>query len=188
MLGAGPKQWWRRPVPAKRQRCYRKKSDALKLFIDTNRSTIDNYGGETYEVSPSEFDAVNHKYGTQARRIVDALWAALPVKKAPYCFDDIDLDALNDTSPAREGGAFRLPDFMHEAGPGYDPDAIRPPPKHWRKTVADWRERNRLSKRAIADECGVNRYGTYRCICRNDSTGRIMSCAVKNKLRSEVPF
>jgi hypothetical protein len=113
-----PKHWWRRPSPGPRM-CYRTKADALKVFLDVNSDIVENYGGADYKVSPSEFDAINHKYDLKgkraARTIADAVWAAMPVGK-PYCIDRIDLDALNDTSPAREAGiAFRLPDYVYEA-------------------------------------------------------------------------
>ena len=187
MFRAAPKNWWKRPVP-EAKRCYRTKGEALKLFIDTNRDVIDNYGGESYKVGTSEFDAVNHKYDASARSIVDAVWAALPSKKPPYCLEDIDIEALNDTSPAHEGGSFRLPDFLSDDQPLYDPDAVRPPPKDWRSRTADWRERNRYSRQAIADECITNKFGTFRCICRNPDTGSFVSCSLKNKLKQEVPF
>ena len=112
-----PPKWWHRPSPKPRA-CYRTKADALKAFLDTNSDIVENYGGADYEVSPSEFDAINHKYDLKgkraARSIADAVWHAMPVGK-PFCLDRIDLDALNDTSPAREAGvAFRLPDINYE--------------------------------------------------------------------------
>jgi hypothetical protein len=113
-----PKHWWRRPAP-KQRLCYPTKADALKVFLDVNSDIVENYGGADYAVSPSEFDAINHKYDLKGKRavktIADAVWAAMPVGK-PYCLDRIDLDALNDTSPAHEAGvAFRLPDYVYEA-------------------------------------------------------------------------
>lgn len=114
-----PPGWWRKPAPAQDRRCYRTKGEALKRFLDVNYQIVENYGGADYEVSPSEFDAINHKYDLKGKRavrtIADAVWAAMPVGK-PFCLDRIDLDALNDTSPAREAGiAFRLPDSVYEA-------------------------------------------------------------------------
>jgi hypothetical protein len=113
-----PAQWWHADAPDEDRRCYATKSKALRAFLDTNYELVENYGGADYEVSPSEFDAVNHKYdlhGKQAARsIASAVWAAMPEHK-PYCLDRIDIDALNDTSPAREAGAsFRLPDAAYE--------------------------------------------------------------------------
>jgi len=112
--------WWRKAAPEEDRVCYDTKTKALKAFLDTNYEIVQNYGGVDYAVSPSEFDSLNHKYslhGKQAvRTIAQAAWAAMPEGK-PYCLDRIDLDALNDTSPARESHlAFRLPDYVYEAG------------------------------------------------------------------------
>lgn len=112
--------WWRKATPEEDRVCYDTKTKALKAFLDTNYEIVQNYGGVDYEVAPSEFDAVNHKYSLHgkraARTIAQAVWAAMPEGK-PYCLDRIDLDALNDTSPARESHlAFRLPDYVYEAG------------------------------------------------------------------------
>ncbi len=117
--GNPPAKWWRKPAPAKDRHCYRTKIEALRKFLEVNYSIIENYGGADYKVSPSEFDAINHKYDLKgkraARTIAEAVYAAMPVGK-PYCLDRIDLDALNDTSPAREAGvAFVLPDYVYEA-------------------------------------------------------------------------
>lgn len=107
------KQWWQRKSPKPRL-CYASKSDALRAFLDVNDAIVQGYGGMDYQVSPSEFDAINHKYALKGKRavrtIADAVWIAMPQGK-PYCLDRLDLDVLNDTSPAREAGAqFRLPD------------------------------------------------------------------------------
>ena len=112
--------WWRKTTPAEDRVCYDTKTKALKAFLDTNYEIIQNYGGVDYEVSPSEFDALNHKYNLHGKRavrtIAQAVWAAMPEGK-PYCLDRIDIEALNDTSPAREAHqAFRLPDHVYEAG------------------------------------------------------------------------
>ena len=111
--------WWRKAPPSEDQVCYDTKTKALKAFLDTNYEIVQNYGGADYGVSPSEFDSVNHKYGLTGKRvattIAEAVWAAMPEGK-PFCLDRIDLDALNDTSPARESHlAFRLPDYVYEA-------------------------------------------------------------------------
>lgn len=110
--------WWRKATPEEDRVCYDTKTKALKAFLDTNSDVVQNYGGVDYEVSPSEFDSINHKYNLQgkrsARTIAQAVWAAMPEGK-PYCLDRIDVDALNDTSPARESDlAFRLPDYVYE--------------------------------------------------------------------------
>lgn len=111
-----PRLWWRQRPPRETRVCYPTKTEALTVFLDVNRALVDNYGGASYEVSPAEFDAINHKYGTDARMIAEAVWAALPAqKRGPYCLDAIDIDALNDTSPAREFDlGFQLPDWVHE--------------------------------------------------------------------------
>jgi hypothetical protein len=118
-LGRQPRQWWRQRPPAQDRVCYRTKTDALTAFLDTNYQIVENYGGPSYRVGPSEFDAINHKYSLRgkkaARTIAEAVWAAMPAGR-PFCLDEIDLDALNDTSPAREAGMnFRLPDYVFEA-------------------------------------------------------------------------
>jgi hypothetical protein len=119
-----PPRWWRRPLPKGGRSCYRTKADALKVFADENYAVIEEYGGIDYNVSPAEFDAINHKYGLKgnrrARNIAEALWAAVPPTRGrQVCLEDIDLQALNDTSPAREareaiGVEFRLPDYIEE--------------------------------------------------------------------------
>ena len=112
--------WWLKATPEDDRVCYDTKTKALKAFLDTNYEVIQDYGGADYGVSPSEFDSINHKYSLHgkraARTIAQAVWAAMPEGK-PFCLDRIDLDALNDTSPARESHlAFRLPDYVYEAG------------------------------------------------------------------------
>jgi hypothetical protein len=115
-LGRAPAGWWKKRAPKREGACYPTKTDALNVFAETNYQVIQNYGGMDYQVGVSEFDAVNHKYGAKARTIADALWAALPKVKRPFCLDDIDIEALNDTSPARESDVgFRLPDWAEEA-------------------------------------------------------------------------
>lgn len=111
--------WWRKAAPEEDRVCYDTKTKALKAFLDTNYDIVQNYGGADYEVSPSEFDAINHKYRLRgsrvARTIAQAVWAAMPEGK-PFCLDRIDVDALNDTSPARESDlSFRLPDYVYES-------------------------------------------------------------------------
>ena len=111
--------WWLKATPEDDRVCYDTKTKVLKAFLDTNYEVIQDYGGADYGVSPSEFDAINHKYSLHgkraARTIAQAVWAAMPEGK-PFCLDRIDLDALNDTSPARESQlAFRLPDYVYEA-------------------------------------------------------------------------
>jgi hypothetical protein len=122
-LEAPPKSWWRRRLPKKRELCYRVKSDALKVFLDRNTEIVERWGGPNIQAGCSEFDSVNRKYGlespkTCARTIAEAAWASLRGSGhrggPPYCLDEIDLEALNATSPGRIGGGFQLPDIAHE--------------------------------------------------------------------------
>ena len=111
--------WWRSPVPEEDRVCYDTKTKALKAFLDTNYEIVEDYGGPDYEVSPAEFDAINHKYNLRGNRvaktIAQAVWAAMPEGK-PFCLDRIDLDALNSTSPVLYSHrVFRLPDHVYEA-------------------------------------------------------------------------
>lgn len=111
--------WWMKAAPEEDRLCYSTKTKALKAFLDTNYEIVQNYGGADYAVSPSEFDSINHKYNLRGKQaattIAGAVWAAMPEGK-PFCLDRIDVDALNDTSPARESHVgFRLPDFVYEA-------------------------------------------------------------------------
>jgi hypothetical protein len=110
--------WWLKATPEEDRVCYDTKTKALKAFLDTNYEIVQNYGGADYAVSPSEFDAINHKYDLRGKRvaktIAEAVWAAMPEGK-PFCLDRIDVAALNDTSPARESHlGFRLPDYVYE--------------------------------------------------------------------------
>jgi len=127
-LEAPPKNWWRRKRPKRIQRCYRVKSDALRVFLDENVDLVEEWGGPGIKAGCSEFDSVNRKYGFErsrdcARTIATAVWYALPGSGhrggPPYCLDDIDITALNDTSPGRmrtrTGQGFRLPDAVEEA-------------------------------------------------------------------------
>ena len=112
--------WWHKAAPTEDRVCYDTKTKALKAFLDTNYEIVENYGGADYAVSPSEFDSINHRYDLRGSRsattIAEAVWAAMPEGK-PFCLDRIDVDTLNDTSPARESNlAFRLPDYVYEAG------------------------------------------------------------------------
>lgn len=112
--------WWQKSTPDEDRVCYDTKTKALKAFLDTNYQIVQNYGGVDYAVSTAEFDSINHKYDLRGKRaattIAQAVWAAMPEGK-PFCLDRIDVDALNDTSPARETHlSFRLPDYVYEAG------------------------------------------------------------------------
>lgn len=115
-MAPAPARWWSQIVKREPRApgCYTTKTAALQAFIEANRRLIDEYGGVDYRVGASEFDAVNHKHGAKARTIAEALWAAMPAGK-PFCLDRIDLDALNDTSPARQrdDARFELPDDVY---------------------------------------------------------------------------
>jgi len=139
--------WWRRAAPEEDHVCYDTKTKALKAFLDTNYDIVQNYGGADYEVSPSEFDAVNHKYGLRGSRvattIAQAVWAAMPEGK-PFCLDRIDVDVLNDTSPAHESGSlFRLPDHV------YDSEYARGLERHYRRQEAHARRCRRCQRPLI---------------------------------------
>lgn len=122
-LDAPPKEWWRRTRPRTIQRCYRTKSDALRVFLDENVDLVERWGGPDIPSGCSEFDSINRKYGLErpkecARTLATAVWYALRGSGhrggPPYCLDDIDLDALNDTSPGHMQQGFRLPDVIEE--------------------------------------------------------------------------
>lgn len=121
-----PKGWWNKKAPKKERDCYRRKRDALNKFREYNQRVIDDYGGESYEQSPAEFDAINRKYGLEGKRkvqsIAEALWVALPAERPkpfgrPFCISSIDLEALNDTSPGKyHPVGFRMPSYIFEEG------------------------------------------------------------------------
>lgn len=133
-----PANWWRQPPPPAPKPCYRSKGAALRQFVEANRDIIEQYSGINHRESPAEFDAINHKYGLRGkhavRSIAEALWVAMPPGR-PYCLEDIDLDALNRTAPARtasrEETPFRLPDYVEEAR------LLRAEIEHYRRAAAD---------------------------------------------------
>ena len=112
MLDNAPYNWWQRFTPSTDRLCYRSKSRMLNAFLSVNEGyfDIDLHRRE----SPAEFDSVNHKYGTKARTLAEAIWAAVPVKRRPYCLEDIDIEALNNTDVGRRIGGFRMPDWYYE--------------------------------------------------------------------------
>jgi hypothetical protein len=115
-----PEKWWHKPAPREDRRCYRSKTDALNKFREWNQGVIDDYGGMSARGSRGEFDALT-KYDALATNIAEALWLALPPErvnfgKGPFCLDQIDVEALNDTSPARDHPVgFKMPDFVFES-------------------------------------------------------------------------
>lgn len=121
--------WWRNYRRPDEKLCYRSKTQALQAFRDANRGIIESWGGLDVTSSPSEFDAINHRHsgrlrGKKAITLAQALWASMP-NGAPYCLDQIDIEALNDTSPGRIGSGFRLPNWA------YDEQARRMEAKHY---------------------------------------------------------
>ncbi len=114
---AGRDDWWRQHRTQPQRSCYRTKQAALQAFRDVNRDIIEEWGGLDRQDGAAEYDAVNHRYGLTgrkaARSLSQALWAVMP-PRGPFCLDKLDLDALNDTSPGRIGGGFRLPDWTYE--------------------------------------------------------------------------
>ena len=98
--------------------CFRRKADAITRFANRNRDVIDAFGGMLKPGSKGEFDAINEKYSLRGKRrvvnIQQAIARVLPTK-APYCLDQLDLDAINETAPARHAGAFVLPQEAEEA-------------------------------------------------------------------------
>lgn len=115
-LYAMPDRWWETKVPRENKLCYRTKTEALRKFMDWNFAVIDDYGGPTAKGSRGEFDALT-KYEVAPTDISEALWVALPAppRGRQFCLDDIDLAALNDTSPGRDHPVgFQLPDYVLE--------------------------------------------------------------------------
>lgn len=116
-LAAMPDRWWQAKIPTEDKLCYRIKTDALNKFRDRNQDVIDQWGGETAKGSRGEFDALT-KFGVLPTDIAEALWVSLPPPPPgrKFCLEDIDIDALNDTSPGRNHPVgFQLPDYVLEA-------------------------------------------------------------------------
>ena len=98
--------------------CFRTRGALARAFRDENSRLIQLAGGLDLEHGFREFDSVNEAMGLKGRRRVTtlggAILASLP-RGRPFCHDAINLDALNDTTPARELGAFTLPSAVEEA-------------------------------------------------------------------------
>jgi predicted double-glycine peptidase len=109
----GP-MWWlrRRGRIAREQLCYPTKGEALEAFKDANLDLVEASGGLENRDCRG-YDSINERYELRGRRQVcnlgDAMWAAMPAGR-PFCLDRLDIEALNDTTPGREHGGFRLPD------------------------------------------------------------------------------
>lgn len=116
-LYAMPGLWWRKKPPKENKLCYRRKTDALNKFRDWNFDVIEEWGGITAKGSRGEFDALT-KFEVSPTDIAEALWVSLPAvpRGRKYCLEDIDVEALNDTSPGKSHPVgFQLPDYVHEA-------------------------------------------------------------------------
>lgn len=117
VLKAMPDRWWQKRAPAGDRLCYATKTDALNKFREWNQRVIDDYGGETAGGSRGEFDALT-KHGALPKNIAEALWLALPpekTRKGQFCLEDIDVQALNETSPGQNHAAgFTLPEYVSE--------------------------------------------------------------------------
>jgi hypothetical protein len=112
-LRAMPDRWWTKPAPREDRICYRSKTDALNKFRQHNQAVIDDWGGMTASGSRGEFDALT-KHGAAPINIAEALWLALP-PRGPFCLDELDVEALNDTSAGRDHPVgFQLPDYVLE--------------------------------------------------------------------------
>lgn len=117
VLRTMPDRWWTRRVPRDAKLCYATKTDAMNVFRSWNQQVIDAYGGETAGGSRGEFDAMT-KYGALPHNIAEALWLALPPERHSrrgFCLEDIDVEALNETSPGRQGSGFMLPEYVSES-------------------------------------------------------------------------
>lgn len=193
-LGAAPRLWWRKPLPksASSKVCFRTKTDALNVFADYNRSTIDNYGGEDAVHRPSEFDAINHIYDLTGKRkvrtIAQALWESLRTKRGPYCLDDINVQLLNRTAPGEKGVGFQIPAAAEEAAlvseeaTYYEDQAID------EGRIADCFNvrrfvRRKGRKRAARSDIRRKQRVARQCVCRDDR-GRFATCPTYE----DVPF
>lgn len=195
-LDAPPKNWWRRKPPKRERLCYRKKSDALRLFLDANYQTIESYGGAGYRQSCEEFDSINHRYSYGlkrkpcARSIAEAVWYALPGSGQgggpPYCLDELDLETLNQTDPGLYHGGFRLPDSAEEAILSRDQE------RRWEEEAIDRGEIDgchttwRNGRGRFRTGRGLRRTRVRQCVCRDDR-GRFKRCSASEAC-DEVPF
>lgn len=155
----GPDDWWQGNPRLPDKMCYATKQDALNVFRNENQDTIANWGGLDAKARPSDFDAINHKYGTKVDTLSKALWTAMPARK-PFCLENIDLEALNDTAPGRAGG-FRLPSWVYEQRHAVEQEraALEEDPEAFRGTEAvkilvDGERRRHTNLKAFDRDCG----------------------------------
>jgi hypothetical protein len=114
--------WWLEKMPNDMTKiAYRRKRDALNVFMDWNQSIIDLAFNGPSQVHPYEsFDNINSAYGLKGKRRINtfakAVWFALPAG-GPYYLEDINVDMLNDTTPMinnAEEQLLRIPDYAEE--------------------------------------------------------------------------
>lgn len=191
-LDAPPRGWFNKPLSKRSKLCYRKKTDALNMFLDENYQIVERWGGPNIKAGCSEFDAVNHKHGLTGKRcaktIADAVWASLRGSGhrggPPYCLDEIDLEALNDTSPGHIADGFRLPQVAHEEvikreeELHYEEQGIESGEVDTCHTVFRQKRSGRFKK---------GRNGRVRqCVCRD--RGRFVKCDRGEAPIEEIPF
>lgn len=100
---------------------YKRKRDALNVFLDHNGRVIDEVFNGLTSGHPDSYDNINHRFDLKGKRKVDnfakALWWSMPVG-SPYYLEDINVDMLNDT-PAMEanynGQLLTIPDYAEES-------------------------------------------------------------------------
>lgn len=114
--------WWREEMPHDVTKiAYRRKRDALNVFMDWNGPLIDQaFNGPSQKHPHESFDNFNAAHGLKGKRRVTtfakAVWFALPAG-GPYHLEDIDVNALNDTQPMihnAEEQLLRIPDYAEE--------------------------------------------------------------------------
>lgn len=114
--------WWLEKMPRDVTKiAYRRKRDALLVFMDWNGRLIDlAFNGPSQEHPADSFDNFNSKYELKGKRKITnftkAVWFALPAG-APYYLEDIDVNMLNDTQPMihnAEEQQLSLPDYAEE--------------------------------------------------------------------------
>ena len=114
--------WWLEKLPRDVTKiAYRRKRDALNVFMDWNQSLIDlAFNGPSQEHPPDSFDNFNSAYGLKGKRRITnfakAVWFSLPAG-GPYYLEDINVNMLNDMQPMlhnAEEQLLRIPDYAEE--------------------------------------------------------------------------
>ena len=115
--------YYRRKLPKDLYRIsYKRKRDALNVFLDYNSTVVGDYGGASQKHLPASFDAINHYYDLTGKRRVDTIakaawWALQQNADGKYYLADINVDLLNRTAPAiynPRNLEFKLPDYVEE--------------------------------------------------------------------------